>query len=160
MPSPSLSARSKTSGCRRPFAPITGPLRLGARPVRAEQTRRLMAAPRHRPRAHCAGASRAEWPSRTAALDAKDGSHAPRGPQPLATTSRFDAFVQPWHYSGSPRDMIGSFMQQVHFSSGNTQCQYCGETVIVTRLSAHIAKAHPRPVAADMSPKLVRKPTR
>ena len=51
-------------------------------------------------------------------------------------------------------------MQQVHFSCGNTQCQYCGETVVVTRLSTHIAKAHPRPVAADMSPKLVRKPTR
>jgi hypothetical protein len=51
-------------------------------------------------------------------------------------------------------------MQQVQFSSGNTQCQYCGETVVVTRLSTHIAKAHPRPVAASMAPKLVRKATR
>jgi DNA-directed RNA polymerase subunit RPC12/RpoP len=54
----------------------------------------------------------------------------------------------------------GPFMQQIQFSCGNTQCQYCGETVVVTRLSAHIAKAHPRPPAASMSPKLVRKPTR
>jgi hypothetical protein len=56
--------------------------------------------------------------------------------------------------------MIEAFMQQVQFSCGNTQCQYCGETIVVTRLSAHIAKAHPRPAAASMAPKLVRKPTR
>jgi hypothetical protein len=56
--------------------------------------------------------------------------------------------------------MIGASMQQIHFSCGNTQCQYCGETVVVTRLSTHIAKAHPRPVAGNMSPKLVRKPAR
>jgi hypothetical protein len=55
---------------------------------------------------------------------------------------------------------MDGFMQQVQFSCGVTHCQYCGETVVVTRLSAHIAKAHPRPAASDMSPKLVRKPTR
>jgi len=51
-------------------------------------------------------------------------------------------------------------MQQVHFSSGVAHCQYCGEKVAVNRLSAHIAKDHPRPAIGDMSPKLVRKPNR
>lgn len=53
-----------------------------------------------------------------------------------------------------------SFMQQVHFSSGVAHCQYCGEKVAVNRLSAHISKDHPRPIVGDMSPKLIRKPTR
>jgi hypothetical protein len=48
-------------------------------------------------------------------------------------------------------------MQQVHFSSGVAHCQYCGEKIAVNRLSAHIAKDHPRPAIGDMSPKLVRK---
>jgi len=51
-------------------------------------------------------------------------------------------------------------MQQIHFSSGVAHCQYCGERVAVNRLSAHIAKVHPRPVVGDMSPKLVRKSSR
>jgi hypothetical protein len=51
-------------------------------------------------------------------------------------------------------------MQQVHFSSGVAHCQYCGEKIAVNRLSAHIAKDHPRPAIGDMSPKLVRKPNR
>jgi hypothetical protein len=51
-------------------------------------------------------------------------------------------------------------MQQVYVSSGVAHCQYCGEKVAVNRLSAHIAKDHPRPAAGDMSPKLVRKPIR
>jgi hypothetical protein len=56
--------------------------------------------------------------------------------------------------------IMDASMQQVQFSYGVTHCQYCGETIVVTRLSAHIAKAHPRPAASDMSPKLVRKPPR
>jgi len=51
-------------------------------------------------------------------------------------------------------------MQQVYVSSGVADCQYCGERIAVNRLSAHIAKDHPRPAAGDMSPKLVRKPIR
>lgn len=56
--------------------------------------------------------------------------------------------------------MIPIRMQQVYVSSGVADCQYCGEKVAVNRLSAHIAKVHPRPTGRDMSPKLVRKPIR
>ena len=51
-------------------------------------------------------------------------------------------------------------MQQVNLSSGVAYCQYCGAKVAVNRLSTHISADHPRPAAADMSPKLVRKPGR
>jgi hypothetical protein len=54
--------------------------------------------------------------------------------------------------------MDGNSMQQVHFSAGTADCQYCGEKIAVNRLSAHIAKDHPRPARRDMSPTLVRKP--
>lgn len=49
-------------------------------------------------------------------------------------------------------------MQQVSFSAGTAHCQYCGVKIGVNRLSAHIAKDHPRPARQDMSPTLVRKP--
>jgi hypothetical protein len=51
-------------------------------------------------------------------------------------------------------------MQQVHFSPGSALCQYCGDKIAVNRLSAHIAKDHPRPARPDMAPTLVRKPGR
>jgi hypothetical protein len=51
-------------------------------------------------------------------------------------------------------------MQQVLFSAGTALCQYCGEKINTNRLSAHIAKAHPRPDRPSMSPTLVRKPAR
>lgn len=57
-------------------------------------------------------------------------------------------------------DIIPVRMQQVYVSSGVADCQYCGEKVAVNRLSAHIAKDHPRPAGGDMSPKLIRKPIR
>lgn len=50
-------------------------------------------------------------------------------------------------------------MQRVYLSPGKTACRFCGEQVSVNRLSEHIAKEHPRPKKADMSPLLVRKPT-
>ena len=35
-------------------------------------------------------------------------------------------------------------------------CRFCGQTVTITEMSVHIAKAHPRP-KADLRPTLVRK---
>lgn len=51
----------------------------------------------------------------------------------------------------------GDRMQRVHISPGKALCRFCGEHVQTNRLSAHIAKAHPRPGPIDMSPTLVRK---
>ena len=48
-------------------------------------------------------------------------------------------------------------MQQVHFSPGTASCQYCGVKIAVNRLSAHIAKDHPRPADRDMTPTLRKK---
>jgi hypothetical protein len=48
-------------------------------------------------------------------------------------------------------------MQQVHFSPGSAQCQYCGDKIAVNRLSAHIRADHPRPPKTDMAPTLVLK---
>ncbi len=48
-------------------------------------------------------------------------------------------------------------MQQVHFSPGSASCQYCGVKIAVNRLSAHIAKDHPRPADRDMTPTLRKK---
>jgi hypothetical protein len=47
-------------------------------------------------------------------------------------------------------------MQRVHISPGKALCRFCGEQVQTNRLSAHIAKTHPRPGPIDMSPTLVR----
>lgn len=48
-------------------------------------------------------------------------------------------------------------MQQINFSAGKALCRFCGEQVSTNRLSNHIAKEHPRPVAISLSPTLVRK---
>lgn len=50
-----------------------------------------------------------------------------------------------------------SAMQRVHISAGKALCRFCGEQVSTNRLSTHIAKEHPRPGPADMSPTLVPK---
>lgn len=50
-------------------------------------------------------------------------------------------------------------MQRVYLSPGKAACRFCGELISVNRLSTHIAKEHPRPKQADMSPLLVRKRT-
>lgn len=47
-------------------------------------------------------------------------------------------------------------MQPYHVSPGKALCRFCGEQVSMNRLSAHIAKEHPRPGRLDMSPTLVR----
>jgi len=49
-------------------------------------------------------------------------------------------------------------MQRVHISPGKALCRFCGEQISQNRLSTHIAKEHPRPGRADMTPTLVRKP--
>jgi len=48
-------------------------------------------------------------------------------------------------------------MQRVHISPGKALCRYCGLQVGMNDLSSHIARQHPKPVRADMTPTLVRK---
>jgi hypothetical protein len=48
-------------------------------------------------------------------------------------------------------------MQNVYMSPGRALCRFCGETISTNSLSAHIAKAHPRPARTNMAPTLVRK---
>lgn len=50
-------------------------------------------------------------------------------------------------------------MQRVYLSPGKAACRFCGEKIAVNRLSTHIAKEHPRPKQANMTPTLVRKRT-
>jgi hypothetical protein len=49
-------------------------------------------------------------------------------------------------------------MQRIHSSDGKALCRYCGEQILINRLSLHIARAHPRPAPIDMTPTLVPKP--
>ena len=53
--------------------------------------------------------------------------------------------------------MLESWMQRIHISPGKALCRYCGVQVGMNDLSSHIAKEHPRPARADMTPTLVRK---
>jgi hypothetical protein len=48
-------------------------------------------------------------------------------------------------------------MQRIHISPGKALCRYCGLQVGMNDLSSHIAKEHPRPARANMTPTLVRK---
>jgi hypothetical protein len=45
-------------------------------------------------------------------------------------------------------------MQNIYISAGKAVCRSCGEQVLTNRLSAHIARAHPRPGPVDLSPTL------
>ena len=48
-------------------------------------------------------------------------------------------------------------MQRViNLSRGKALCRFCGIDVAMNSLSAHIAKAHPRPARRDMTPTLVK----
>ncbi len=48
-------------------------------------------------------------------------------------------------------------MQRVNVSAGQALCRYCGANFPTHRLAAHVAKQHPRPKPASLSPTLVRK---
>ena len=102
--------RARVSRIRAPRGDSHGQrraLRLRARVVRAEQAGGLVAPPRHRPRADCAGPSRAEWPARAAAPDAEDRGDAPAVHQcpPAAGPLRYlRAPVQPRAAAPGARD--------------------------------------------------------
>lgn len=128
----SSSGRSRNSACRRRPDRQRRAVRIRPRPLRPQQTRRVVAPIRHGDRTDETRASRAERPARAHASDAEEAT------KPAAANvlqqARFDAFIEPYNRDRPHQGLGMKVPADVYARSARVYRRFCAPGGIRRRL--------------------------